>query len=164
VAVRRLPEDEQIIFIRNLKPARALKAGYHEVTPWRDQVQPNRMYGGARFIGKLKMRIVGARAIATRAGRRSPDKVRLPIFRPLFAVATTLLQGSGLLFARVLVASILVFGWPHLRIEYAANGTGLYRSYVWCRYFGPPFVTEPFTLNGEHCPLLLWKKLEGGEP
>jgi len=162
--LRRLPEDEQIIFIRNLKPARALKAGYQEVAPWRDQVKPNRMYGGAPFVGKLKMRIVAGRAIATRARRRSSGEEQRPFFRPLFAVATTLLQGSGLLFPALLVASVLVFGWPHLRVEYAANGTGPYRSYSWCRYFGPPCVTEPFILEGGSCPILVWKKHEGNVP
>ncbi|MHC0054152.1 type IV secretory system conjugative DNA transfer family protein [Actibacterium sp. D379-3] len=68
--IRRLPDDEQILFIKNLSPAKALKAGYHEVSPWRMEVANNPLHGGARYLGKVKMRIRRGRAAATRAGTR----------------------------------------------------------------------------------------------
>lgn len=154
--VRRLPEDEQIVFVRNLKPIRALKVGYQEVSPWRDQAERNPLHGGKRFGGKLKMRIGRLRARATVAGQRATPKDRRNGFKIAGLVLREFLPGRLVIMAGLVVGVITAFGWPHLRIEYTATNSG---SYTWCRYAGPPMVGEEFTLNvPPNCPLVVWKK------
>ena len=134
--IRRLPDDEQIVFIKNLRAARLLKVGAHEIDPFRRQVKPNPLHGNKPFLGRVKMRIRNGVARATRSGRRKIDRPK----RPLLAGA---------------VLTVASFGWPHLRIEYT-------RSFNWCSYAGLPFVSQSFVLSGQdHCPLVLWRKSGG---
>jgi type IV secretion system protein VirD4 len=55
--VRRLPSDEQIVFIGNMRPLRCLKIGYHEIEPLRSRIDPNPFHGGGRYRGELKVRL-----------------------------------------------------------------------------------------------------------
>ncbi len=55
--VRRLPADEQIVFIGNMRPLRCLKIGYHEIEPLRSRIDPNPFHGGGRYRGELKVRL-----------------------------------------------------------------------------------------------------------
>ncbi len=52
--IRRMPDDEQIIFIKNLDPIRALKVGYQEVAPWRKRVKASPIHGGKPFLARSK--------------------------------------------------------------------------------------------------------------
>ncbi len=152
--LRQLPEDEQIIFIKNLKPVRALKAGYHEVEPWRSEVAPNPLHGGARFLGKLKMTLRKGRAVAAKAGRRKLPASKTPLLRPILEVLHGQMPQFPVALIGAAVLVVLVFGWPHLRIQYAKNHAG---QYLWCEYYGPPFVTKPFTRRGtQNCPVIVW--------
>lgn len=150
--IRLMPDDEQILFIRNLNPARALKVGYQEVEPWRSQVQPNPLYGGKRFIGRLKMRLRRAKAVATRAGTRKRPTLKGPLLAPLLAVLHILAPGRAAVVVTAGALIVLTFGWPHLLVEYT-------QSQNWCRYFGPPVITRPYTVQGRgNCPLIEWRK------
>ena len=55
--LRRLPDDEQIIFLGNLKPIRAKKIGYHQVRPWSRLAGHNPLFGGGRYEEKPKIRL-----------------------------------------------------------------------------------------------------------
>ncbi|MGR3662309.1 MAG: type IV secretory system conjugative DNA transfer family protein [Paracoccaceae bacterium] len=152
--IRRLPEDEQIIFIKNLRPIRALKVGYHEIAPWRTQVEPNPLHDNVPFLGEVKLRIRNGKARATQAARQQSMRPRRPFFKPLLLALAELVPGTPTIALAGACLLFFAFGWPHLRVEYT-------RSHNWCRYFGPPILTQPFTLNGEgHCPLIIWKKTE----
>ncbi len=152
--LRQLPDDEQIIFIKNLKPVRALKAGYHEVEPWRSAVEPNPLHDGKPFIGKLKMSVRGRRAVAARAGRRKLPRDKAPLVRPVLEVLHGQMPRFPLTLIGAAVLAVLIFGWPHLRIQYAQNHAG---QHLWCEYYGPPFVTQPFTRRGtQNCPVIIW--------
>ena len=63
-----MPADETLAIIHNLPVARLVRAGFHEVEPWRSEVTPSQRFGGKRYLGKLKMMIRGgnARRVATR--------------------------------------------------------------------------------------------------
>ena len=150
--IRQMPVDEQILFIRNLKPARALKLGYHEVAPWRSQVQPNPFFGGKRFLGTLKMRLRRGRAVATRAGTRKRPMPTRPVLAPLLSVLSMLMPGRAAVVLAGAMLIVLTFGWPYLLVEYT-------RSENWCRYYGVPGVSRPYTVQGSgHCPLIEWRK------
>jgi len=150
--IRRLPDDEQILFIQNLPPARALKAGYHEVSPWRSEVEGNPLHGDVPYLGKIKMRIRRGRAVATRAGTRVIKRASRPILRPILAALAGTLPAAPLIVLGALALVILTYGWPHLLWEYASSGN-------WCRYLPVPLVTEGFETHGNgHCPLILWRK------
>lgn len=154
--VRRLPEDEQIIFVKNLPPIRALKAGYQEIAPWAHQVAGNPLHGGRAFLGRVKMRLKAGKARATRAGRRVIARTKRPLFRPLLAAASLLVPGKPVLLFGAAVCVVLGFGLPHLRIEYTA-------THNWCRYAGLPFLSAPFEVHGQdHCPLIKWGPAQGG--
>lgn len=45
---------DTILFIRNLPPVHAVKAGYHEVKPWSDWVEANPLFG-SKLKGKTKV-------------------------------------------------------------------------------------------------------------
>ena len=153
--VRRLPDDEQIIFIKNLRAARALKVGYHEIEPFRRQVRPNPLHGGKPFLGKVKMRIRSGKAIATRAGKQKVQREARPLFRPLLAAMTPLVPGAPVLFLAGAALLVITYGWPYLRFEYT-------HSHSWCRYVGPPLVTTPFeNFDGPPCPLIVWRHSGG---
>lgn len=150
--IRRLPDDEQILFIQNLPPARALKAGYHEVSPWRSEVAGNPLHGDVRYLGKIKMRIRRGRAVATRAGTRVIKRASRPILRPILAALLGTLPTTPLIVLGALALVILTYGWPHLLWEYTASGN-------WCRYLGVPLVADGFETHGSgRCPLILWRK------
>ncbi|MCR9087543.1 MAG: type IV secretory system conjugative DNA transfer family protein [Rhodobacteraceae bacterium] len=149
--VRRLPDDEQILFIKNLPPAKALKAGYHEVSPWRMEVANNPLHGGKRYLGKVKMRIRRGRALATRAGTRILKRARRSLIRPLLAALLGTLPAAPLIIFGGAALVILTYGWPHLLWEYTASGS-------WCRYLGIPFIADGFeTFGNGRCPLITWK-------
>lgn len=153
--IRRLPEDEQIIFIKNMRPAKLLKVGAHEIEPYRHQLKPNPLHGNKPFLGRVKMRIKNGVARATRAGKRIIDRPKRPLLRPLLASLAHLVPGVPVLLLAGGTLMVASFGWPHLRIEYT-------HSYNWCRYAGLPVVSQPFTLTGRgQCPLVFWRKSGG---
>ncbi|WP_300071796.1 type IV secretory system conjugative DNA transfer family protein [uncultured Ruegeria sp.] len=150
--VRRLPDDEQILFIRNLPPARAMKAGYHEIEPWRMQVENNPLHSGERYLGKLKLRLRGGHAKATRVGTRAIKREGRPFLRPLLAALSGTIPLKPLLVVGSIAFVVLSYGWPHLLWEYTRSGS-------WCRYVSLPVVSQPFETHGTgHCPLIQWKK------
>lgn len=150
--IRRLPDDEQILFIKNLPPVRALKVGYHEVAPWRSEVENNPLHGGARYLGKVKMRLSSGRARATRAGLRKLKRPSRPLLRPLVASLAGTVPVLPLIIVGGLAVTISTYGWPHLLWEYT-------RSHNWCRYIGPPFVSDGFEQFGQgHCSLIVFRK------
>ena len=150
--VRRLPEDEQIIFVRNLPPIRALKVGYQEVAPWRSDVKPNPLHGGKVFLGRVKLRVRGARLRVTRAGRRMVERVKRPLIRPLLISLAPLVPGPPMIVLILAALTVWSFGWPYLRVEYA-------QTYSWCRYLGPPLVTRPLVRAGRaNCSPVIWQK------
>jgi type IV secretion system protein VirD4 len=148
--LRRLPEDEQIIFIKNLSPARTLKIGYQEVSPWREQVDGNPLHAGQRFLGKVKMLVWGGYARASGLGRKATVE-RKPLIWPVAVSLKPFLPDRSAVLPAALVGIVLTFGWPQLRMEYAGNMS-------WCRYQGLPVVSQPVVLSGENCPLLIWRK------
>ncbi len=150
--LRRLPDDEQVIFVRNLSPIRALKVGYQEISPWRDQVAPNPLHGGRRYLGKRKMVIKHGRARAVGSGRKVSKAPSRPFWRPLAAALRPLIPGMPATSLGAAALVVLQFGWPHLLWEYT-------RSHGWCRYIGPPVVSEGFEISGSpHCPWIVWRK------
>lgn len=153
--VRRLPDDEQIVFIKNLRPARLLKVGAHEIAPYQRQLTPNPLHGNKPFLGQVKMRIKNGIARATRAGRRKIDRPKRPLVRPLLASVVHLVPGAPVLLIAGAVLTVATFGWPHLRIEYTQN-------FSWCSYTGLPVVSQPFVFRGRgYCPLVVWRKNGG---
>lgn len=149
--IRRLPDDEQILFIKNLRPAKALKAGYYEVAPWRMEVENNPLHGGARYLGKVKMRIRRRRAVATRAGTRMIKRARRPLLGPLLPAFSGTIPATPLIVFGGIALVILTYGWPHLLWEYTASGN-------WCRYLGIPLIADGFETFGHgRCPLITWK-------
>ena len=143
------------MFIKNLRPARLLKVGAHEIDPFRRQIKANPLHGNKPFLGRVKMRIKNGVACATRAGKRKIDRPTRPLLRPLLASLTHLVPGAPVLMLAGAVLTVMTFGWPHLRIEYT-------RSFNWCRYAGLPHVSQPFVQRGQgHCPLVLWRKSGG---
>jgi type IV secretion system protein VirD4 len=150
--VRQLPEDEQIIFVKNLPPIRALKVGYQEVLPWRMQVKPNPLNGGKAFIGELKMRIRNGRAKATRLGNRPLKKQKQPLLSPLFAISGYLLPSGATILICVSILGISILGWPHILTDYTRSGS-------FCRYVGPPLLTRPVEKRVPGgCPVIIWAK------
>ena len=158
--VRRLPNDEQILIIGNLKAIKAIKVGYQEVTPWRTQVAPNPLHGGGEpFIGEEKMRLVSGRFKATRAGTRKTPRDNKKLRLALSAIALDLVPGP--LMACLLVGSIVIwsFGSPHLRIQYSFTGSYARPNYTWCEYYGLPVIGERFELIAPgDCPVIYWKR------
>lgn len=108
--IRRLREDEQIIFVKNLPPIRALKVGYQEVQPWRDQVAPNPLHGGKAFLGKVKMRLVRGHAKATRAGRAKRERQPRPFLLPVLAALTPLSPGMPVLLLAGALLIVATYG------------------------------------------------------
>ncbi len=150
--VRRLPEDEQIIFLKNLPPIRALKVGYQEAQPWRLQVKPNPLHGGEAFVSRIKMRLRNGRAKATALGRRTIARQKRPLVGPMFAASIHLLPGASTLVLGTAIVCVMTFGWPYLLIEYSQRQT-------WCRYYGPPLITRPVEHRfSGHCPIVIWQK------
>lgn len=149
--LRQLPDDEQIIFIKNFPPACALKAGYQEVSPWRERADGNPLHQGEPFLGEVKLVLRGRYAYATHLGKRKVDHDRGPLIWPLFLALRPFVPDRTAILPSVLVATVLTFGWPQLRIEYADNMS-------WCRYQGLPLVSQPLTLSGDQCPLIVWRK------
>lgn len=150
--VRELPEDEQIIFVKNLPPIRALKVGYQEVLPWRMQVKPNPLNGGKAFIGELKMRIRNGRAKTTRRGNRRLKTQRQPLLGPLFAISGYLLPSGATILICASILSINIWGWPHILTDYTRSGS-------FCRYVGPPLLTRPIEKRVPGgCPAIFWSK------
>ncbi|WP_157770023.1 type IV secretory system conjugative DNA transfer family protein [Ruegeria profundi] len=147
----RMPSDEQIAFIKNRKAAKMLKIGVHEIDPVRGQVAGNPLHGGKPFLGKVKMRLRGGRAIATRRGRKKNDAERRPLIRPILSAMVPFVPDRSAVLPAALVALVLVQGWPQLRIQYTSN-------YSWCRYQGIPVLSDPVTLSGDSCPLIIWQK------
>lgn len=159
--IRRLPEDEQIIFVRNLPPIRALKVGYQEIEPWRSEVAPNPLHGGKRFIGKLRLKIINGRFRVTRHGRRKIPTEKRPLLMPILASLAVLRPGAGAILLTAAIASVIIFGWPSLRVQYSITSSGNYR---WCQYYGLADVTKPQIRNGaEGCPIVVWSKSGGNE-
>jgi len=153
--IREMPTDETLAIIRNLKPPRLLRAGFHEVMPWREIVSPSRRFGGKRHIGTLKMVIKRGRARATRSGIRQTVRTRLPVWRPIWGALRHFMPGLHTLALGAAFVLVLLFGFPQLLWEYTAS-----RS--WCQYLSLPFIAEPVTLLGrDHCPVLLWVKPGG---
>jgi len=149
--IRRMSRDEQIIFIGNLHPAKALKPGIHEIDPWNHQVEGNPLHGGSRLQGNVKMILRGNSARVTRHGRRRHDAPRRPMLWPIIASMAAFVPNRSAVLPAALVAAVLILGWPMLRVEYTADMR-------WCRYFGLPVVTQPVTLMGQECPLIIWRK------
>lgn len=158
--VRRLPNDEQILIIGNLKPIKAMKVGYQEVTPWRTQVAPNPLHGGGEpFIGDEKMRLVSGRFKATRAGTRKTPRDNKKLRLALSAIALDLVPGPLMACLLVGAAVIWSFGSPHLRIQYSFTGSYAQPNYTWCEYYGLPVIGERFELIAPaHCPVIYWKR------
>ena len=150
--VRRLPEDEQILFIQNLPPARALKVGYHEISPWRYLVSNNPLHGGKRYLGKVKLRLGWDTAKATKAGTRKIARTKRPVIRPALTALASITAVKPLILVGAAALVIQTYGWPHLLWEYDRRGT-------WCRYLGIPGISEGIvTRGGDHCPLIHWSK------
>ncbi|QEW21467.1 Conjugal transfer protein TraG [Marinibacterium anthonyi] len=148
--IRRLSDDEQILFIKNLRAARVMKAGYHEVMPWRMQVANNPLHGGTRYLGKIKMRIRRGRAVSARAGKRAITRSRRPVLRPVLTALAGTVPATPLIVIGALAFVVSTFGTPHLLWEYT-------RSHSYCRYLGLPVVSEGFEASG-YCPLIMWRK------
>ncbi|MEI4233002.1 type IV secretory system conjugative DNA transfer family protein [Roseovarius sp. D22-M7] len=150
--IRELPGDETLAIIRNLPVARLVRAGFHEVEPWRQQVTPSKRFGGKRYLGKVKMIVQGRKARATRAGRRGFKRTRRPLIRPLLGALRFFIPGLPVFALAGAVLLVTQFGWPHLLWEYT-------RSHSWCRYLGPPVIGQSFELTGrDHCPIIMLKK------
>jgi len=155
--VRRLPDDEQIVIVKNLRPIRALKVGYQEVGPWRSDVQPNPLHQG-EFLGTVKMRLRRGKARATKAGRQLVKRVKRPLFKPLIPALAHMTPGFPMILIAGAALLVTSAGWPHLRVEYAETMGG---TYSWCRYAGVPFVANGFRTGGGDCPVILWRKNGG---
>ncbi len=154
--IREMPTDEVLCFIDNLKPGRALRAGFHEIKPHCSIVTPSERYGGKRYLGATKMIIKNGRARATRAGVRKIKRARRPLIQPIFAIVPILAPSLHTLMLGAAVLAVLQFGWPQLLWNYTDS-----RS--WCQYLALPLIAEPVTLYGrDHCPVLLWVKTQGG--
>lgn len=159
--LRRMPDDEIIMFIKNLDPIRALKVGYQEVAPWRLRVKASPMFGDKPFLGKVKMRMKASRARATLAGRRKIDRNKRPLFRPLISTLAGLVSGGTVLLLAVSWFAVSTYGWPHLRITYNYRGSAAYPVYTRCQYIGLPLVGASFTLTAPAtCPIIIWQKQE----
>lgn len=150
--VREMAADEALLIIGHEKPARLLRAGFHEIEPHRSIVTPSKHFGGERFLGRVKMIIRNGRARATRVGTRKIKRIRLPLARPLFAILPILMPSLQTLMLAAAVITVLHNGWPHLLWEYTRSGS-------WCRYLSLPVISQPFETYGNgHCPLIVWKK------
>ena len=150
--IRRLPGDEQLLFIENLPPARALKVGYHEVAPWRRQVANNPLHGNRRYLGRVKMRIRFGRAFATKEGLRRSPRARRAVLRPLLAAILMSIPGGAVVLVGAAAYVITSYGWPHMLWTYDPSG-------IWCSYVGLPFVSENIVITGgDHCRFIAWKK------
>ncbi|MCZ7889461.1 type IV secretory system conjugative DNA transfer family protein [Agrobacterium salinitolerans] len=157
--LRRMPDDEQIIIIRNLLQIRALRVGVQEIEPWCSEVAPNPLQGGKRFIGKVRLRIVNGRFRVTRHGKRKIPKEKRPLLIPILASLAVLRPGSGAILLMAAITTAIIFGWPSLRVQYSITSGGNYR---WCEYYGLPDVTKPQIRNGaEGCPIVVWSKSGG---
>lgn len=154
--IREMESDESILIVGNEKPAKVLRAGFHEIEPQRSIVTPSTHFGGKRYLGTVKLIIRNGRAKATRAGTRIVKRARRPLIRPVFAILAMLAPSMQSLMLIAAVLAVLQFGWPQLLWNYTAS-----RS--WCQYLALPLISEPVTLHGrDHCPVLLWVKPGGG--
>ena len=159
--VRRLPSDQQIVFIANLPPILAAKIGYHEIAPIRDQLEPNPFHGAKRHRGRLKARLwpVAEALGAAARGPRPPSGARRPnpIWRVLGRLgAAGLGPGLRLALFGALAAMIYFYGLPHLRVDYAYVGRNAFAPdrIVSCTYLGWRSFVKP----GPDCPMVLWRK------
>lgn len=158
--LRRMEDDEAIMFHRNLRAGRLKRLGFHEIVPMRTEIKPNPFFGGKRLLGTVKMKLRGERAIVTRAGRGRQGDTGQPFWRPLFSCARFLVPGTGSLPMAALLALILFIGVPHIRFEYTATGSFEYRTIHSCHFIGPPLIGHSFWRYGhENCPLITWVKL-----
>lgn len=154
--IREMESDEALLIVGNEKPAKVLRAGFHEIEPQRSIVTPSSHFGGERYLGTVKMIIRNGRARATRAGSRKIKRARRPLIHPILAILAMLTPSVQSLIFIAAVLSVLQFGWPQLLWNYTAS-----RS--WCQYLSLPLIAEPVTLYGrDHCPVLLWVKPGGG--
>ncbi|MEM6974057.1 MAG: hypothetical protein AAF577_14750 [Pseudomonadota bacterium] len=143
---------EQILFIQNLPPARALKVGYHEISPWRRLVANNPLHGGKRHLGKVKLRLRRGEARATKVGTRRVARERRNILGPLVTALASVTAVKPLVLVGAAALVIQFYGWPHLLWEYDRRG-------LWCSYLGLPVVSGFIvTRGGDHCPLIHWSK------
>lgn len=150
--VRRLPADEQLIFIKNLPPARALKVGYHQVDPWRNEARPNPLHDYKPFLGTVMMRLRRGKAKATWVGTRKFDQTRHPVIKPVLGTVISSVPLVPVLLVAGSVTLVLSFGWPHLLWEYTASGS-------MCRYLGVPLVSDGFVTSGDGpCSLIRFAK------
>ncbi len=162
--LRRLDDDEQIVFIRNLRPARLRKVGYHEVHPWRTEyVKPDPIHGGKPFLGTVKMRLRSGKLRATRHGIKRVQRTKRPLLRPIFAALAVATPGAPPLLLMAAIGAVLTFGSPHVVIWYEYTRHGSYKIYRVCNYLGLPFIGENFTLiNQDNCPIIIWRKISEG--
>jgi len=55
--LRRMPEQEMLVFVGNLKPMRCLKIGAHEIEPLRSNFAPNPLHGNVPRKGEVLVRM-----------------------------------------------------------------------------------------------------------
>lgn len=161
--VRRLQDSESIIFIRNLKPIKAQKVSYAEVSPWKNWVEINPLFG-KRLKGKTRVwlnyfwRIFLGRPTVSKYkiikskhenGRPFSYALRmgLPLLRGFLSTVPIL----------VVVVTFSLEKTPHLRTSYAYYGADSNSTYTTCRYWGKNGAVDT---HGSECPLITFLKEE----
>lgn len=162
--LRRLDDDEQIVFIRNLRPARLRKIGYQEVHPWRTEyVKPDPIHGGKPFLGRVKMRLRGQTLRATRLGTKRVKRIKRPIVRPLLAALAAATPAAPPLLLVAAIAAMATLGSPHIVYWYEYSIRGGHRYYHVCNYTGLPIIGDQFEYRGvDNCPFVIWKNIKKG--
>lgn len=161
--LRRLDDDEQIVFIRNLRPARLRKVGYHEVHPWRTEyVKPDPIHGGKPFLGKVKVKVSRGMLRATWRGTKRIKRIKRPLLKPIFAALAVAVPTAPPLMLIAAIGAIGVFGSPHVIYWYEYSMRGNQKYYHVCNYAGLPIIGEQFEFRyTDHCPIVIWKKFGG---
>ncbi|MEJ8472862.1 type IV secretory system conjugative DNA transfer family protein [Roseibium algae] len=163
--LRRLPSDAQIVIYGSERPILAKKVQVFAIAPWRRKLDVNTIYGNKRKLLPVEVKVGWFSTRVTARGQRLYRKMQREVIRPdrakrrlLAQLFTRLLPGSSLVLILAAIFAIGAFGLPNLRWEYAYRGSArdTPTSYLWCRYIGP---TSPGTLQGLHCPIILWRKL-----
>jgi len=152
--VRRLPESESIIFIRNMRPIKAQKLSYAEVSPWKHWVDINPLFG-KRLKGKTRV------WLSYFWSRPSVSKYKKTKLKPskaggsfIYNFQTGLFFLKGFFAVLPLMAIVITFSLektPHLRTSYTYYGSEANPNYTSCRYWGKNGAVD--TLGG-YCPLI----------
>ena len=152
--LRRLDKAQQIIFFANHKPILAQKVPIFAMAPFRQQITPNSMYGGKRYLLPVRVRITRSGAKVTWRGRtrmrRQNPAMLIPV---LWYIFRRLISGPGFVLLLVLALVIAQIGLPYLRISYTYQGSGAYRNITSCSYLGPTRLGKR-----AQCPPVLFHK------